>query len=100
MKLLYLQLLPLKLAEMWQWILHHDRRPQYDELHQVIKARDHAFLVQHNTPNPNGPVTLVPGESQLLTSVSIDYSSLLTSEESIIETPRDPKWDLNLGTYN
>ena len=30
-------------------------------------------------------------------SVSIDYSSPLTKDESIIETPKDPNWYLNFG---
>ena len=34
---------------------------------------------------------------QLSTSVSIDYSSHLTKDESIIETSRDPHWNLNFG---
>ena len=60
-------------------------------------ARDRVFQVQSSSHNPSGPVTPVPGESQLSTSVSINYSSLLTKDESIIETPRDPNWNLNFG---
>ena len=54
-------------------------------------------LVAGQLSNFSGRVTPVPGESQLSTSVSIDYSSLLTKDESIIETPRDPNWNLNFG---
>ena len=68
-----------------------------DKLHQVVRARDHAFQVHNNTSNPSGPATLVQGESQLSTSFSIDYLSLLTKDESIIETPRDLNWNLDFG---
>ena len=87
---------------MWpaqQWTLcggASTKVPQHKEL-QVARARDHAFQVHSASLNPSGPVTPVPGESQLSTRVSIDYSSLLTKDESIIETPRDPHWNLNFG---
>ena len=63
----------------------------------MVQARDQAFRVHYPTNNYSVSVTPVPGESQLSTSVSIDYLSLLTKDESIIETPRDPNWDLNFG---
>ena len=64
---------------------------------QMDKARGQTFQVHSSSHNPSGPVTPVPGEIQLSTSVSIDYSSLLIKDESIIETPRDPNWNLNFG---
>ena len=96
-KSLYLYLLPLKLAALWQWTHHHGRTSRFDDLHQVAKARDHAFWAHSTTPNPSGSVTLVRGESHLSTSISIDYLSLLTKDESIIEIPKDPNWNLNFG---
>ena len=82
---------------MWQQTHYSGARPHYNKLLHVANARDYAFQVHSTTPNPSGPVTPVPGESQLSTSVSIDYLSLLTKDESIIETPRDPNWNLDFG---
>ena len=82
---------------MWHWTYHNCGRPCYDDLLHFASARDQAFPVQHTSTNYSGPVTPVPSESLLSPSVSIDYSSLLTKDESIIETPRDPNWNLNFG---
>ena len=88
---------------MWpaqQWTLcglASTKAPQQEEL-QVAMARDHAFRVQSSSHNPSVPVTQpVPGESQLSTSVSINYSPLMNKAESIIETHRDPNWESIFG---
>ena len=56
----------------------------------------HAFRVSFSTHFSRGPTSSVPGESQLSTGVSIDYSSLMTKDESIVETPGDSNWKFNL----
>ena len=59
------------------------------------RVRDQAF--QDHISAHSRPVTPVPGESQLSTSVSINYSLLMTKAESIIKTPRFPNWESNFG---
>ena len=80
---------------MWpaqQWIPRggaSSTAPHHEEF-QVDRTRDHNFRVLASSLLTNGPVTSVPGEIHISTSDSINYSSLTTKAESIIESPRDP----------
>ena len=83
---------------MWpaeQWTPRNGVSPIHPQCKEspVVQARDQAFRVHNPTYNFSGSVTPVPGESQLSTSVSIDFSLLMTKAEAIIETPRDPNWN-------
>ena len=82
---------------MWHWTFYIGVRPKYDDLLHFASARDQAFRVQQSPSNSSRPVTPVPGESSLSSSVSINYSTPLTKPESIIETPTDSDCTLNLG---
>ena len=82
---------------MWQWTSQTGDRPCCDKVHQIVQARDYTFWVHSSSNSSSGPTPSVSGESQLSTDVSIDYSSLMTKDELIVETPRDSNLEFNLG---
>ena len=92
----------LRLAEMWpaqQWIPRggaSSTAPQHKEFQQD-RTGDHNFQVLASSLLTNGPVTSVPGEISISTSDSINFSSLMTKADTIIESPRDTVWKQNFG---
>ena len=57
--------------------------PPFNEVHQIVQARDHTFWVQSSSSSSSGPPPSVQGESQLSSGVSFDYSYLMTNDRSI-----------------